>query len=751
MDYASGTVIAKWQWDMIYDPAIVNGVFDEDSQAMAVSDVIDQISKFDYVYIKKCNEIISGGEVNAITEVYKFIGKLGESYTVSSCFAPKFSDFISKSSTQFSIPKTEEFILRFSNKKLISICAPINSYPNFCSESESKILADNAFLEKISSEFEKCNCQIVNNFSSIQLTEAQTSTLEKLFSGQYIINDPAAGTRHNLKAVLFITDATTSDAKKEFVSNYKPLNGEQKIWLNKTANGWERLSSLSEGEIKFKSYQTNNGNLMYDDAKFLALMANQGLDVVAQNVYEKSDYCSNMVRSIRIPEYAWDDQNPEYNPLYLYAYKFIVSPISPVFSVFTLSISGGFYNLIPDKSSNAATTIKQFGDRKIDFAFQCGVWNGAVETVATVPDIIKLIAGSFSSKGRADFEETYKKLNTFVLYDEAGKQIDSGIWCAITTGVTQQLSTALRISEFIGEIGFTVALCTIDPAALEAAGAKTISGIIRAMKVCDNAMDIALKPLGYAVRFVRTGANKTVAQVWKGSKKLISYADKRFTFQARKLGSTVEETIDLAENNIKKISETPDGKTIVETTDGTKLEVVESVNGVRNLPSVIRQLTTKPLYKPLRTVWSSANKTTSIIGKWEGELKVLFTELSKTTDLNIYMLTGKFDHPGGFNMLSIEDWGTKVILDAKAKGISTGTKAFDDFIWESYNKPWLENAMLRGDDIVIWSDPYNLPIKTFKDGIGKTFFEREIEFIKNNSSKYGYDYSKGISFGTFSK
>ena len=34
MDYASGTVIAKWQWDMIYDPAIVNGVFDDEEEAM---------------------------------------------------------------------------------------------------------------------------------------------------------------------------------------------------------------------------------------------------------------------------------------------------------------------------------------------------------------------------------------------------------------------------------------------------------------------------------------------------------------------------------------------------------------------------------------------------------------------------------------------------------------------------------------------------------------------------------------------
>jgi hypothetical protein len=34
MDYHSGTHIAKWQWDQIYNPAILNAVFDRDEEAM---------------------------------------------------------------------------------------------------------------------------------------------------------------------------------------------------------------------------------------------------------------------------------------------------------------------------------------------------------------------------------------------------------------------------------------------------------------------------------------------------------------------------------------------------------------------------------------------------------------------------------------------------------------------------------------------------------------------------------------------
>lgn len=32
MDYRGGTHIAKWQWSQVYDPAILNGVFDSDEE-----------------------------------------------------------------------------------------------------------------------------------------------------------------------------------------------------------------------------------------------------------------------------------------------------------------------------------------------------------------------------------------------------------------------------------------------------------------------------------------------------------------------------------------------------------------------------------------------------------------------------------------------------------------------------------------------------------------------------------------------
>src|SRR5690606_35537198 len=118
----------------------------------------------------------------------------------------------------------------------------------------------------------------------------------------------------------------------------------------------------------------------------------------------------------------------------------------------------------------------------------------------------------------------------------------------------------------------------------------------------------------------------------------------------------------------------------------------------------------------------------------------VFEELGDT-DLNVYLLSGKLDNPGGFNMLSIDDY-SKLIEELSAKGIKQGTKAFDDYVWDNYNRQWLESALQRGDDVTLWSDPKNLLKTKYEDGIiGVSFYERELNFLKENAKRYKYDYN----------
>jgi TANFOR domain-containing protein len=175
-----------------------------------------------------------------------------------------------------------------------------------------------------------------------------------------------------------------------------------------------------------------------------------------------------------------------------------------------------------------------------------------------------------------------------------------------------------------------------------------------------------------------------------------------------------------------------------------------AIISTENLPSTVRQLISKPSYKPFRTIFSKKDKTTTFIGKWNevvsGEqkgLQTVFTELSES-DLNIYMQSGKLDHPSGFNMLSIDNLSLKQAeyVQKLNSGQISNLWSFDEYIWQVYNKPWLESALQRGDEIVIWSDPLNS-----RTG----FYKRELDFIESKASLYGYDYNSGINLGTFSK
>ena len=163
-----------------------------------------------------------------------------------------------------------------------------------------------------------------------------------------------------------------------------------------------------------------------------------------------------------------------------------------------------------------------------------------------------------------------------------------------------------------------------------------------------------------------------------------------------------------------------------------------------SLPSVIRVLKAKPNYLPDRlSITSKPGKTVTFIGKWFGELENVYKELSGE-DLNVYMLSGKFEHPGGFNILSIENFTSKLTEYSRKvnSNIIDKSLSFDDYIWETYNKPWLESALQRGDDIIIWSDP-------IKNRNG--YYMRELDFIEKNAEYYGYNYKLGIRNGVFEK
>jgi hypothetical protein len=86
---------------------------------------------------------------------------------------------------------------------------------------------------------------------------------------------------------------------------------------------------------------------------------------------------------------------------------------------------------------------------------------------------------------------------------------------------------------------------------------------------------------------------------------------------------------------------------------------------------------------------SNVNKTTTILGRWSSDMKFIKNEMD-ILDFNVGTSFGKvLENKGGFNFLNIPNELEEASYD----------------FFNQYNKPWLEVAIQRGDDIILATPP----------------------------------------------
>ncbi|EHR73196.1 hypothetical protein BurJ1DRAFT_4404 [Burkholderiales bacterium JOSHI_001] len=111
------------------------------------------------------------------------------------------------------------------------------------------------------------------------------------------------------------------------------------------------------------------------------------------------------------------------------------------------------------------------------------------------------------------------------------------------------------------------------------------------------------------------------------------------------------------------------------------------------------------------------DKTTTVLGRYEQDMQGIIEDqlkLPKGSDFG--------PKTGGFNVLNVEN------------DLAKASKNF----WEDFNKPFLDKAIARGDDILMVTDPLSRS-NLFKDSAGKvlTGFGEEVRYLLKNG--YVYD------------
>ena len=130
-------------------------------------------------------------------------------------------------------------------------------------------------------------------------------------------------------------------------------------------------------------------------------------------------------------------------------------------------------------------------------------------------------------------------------------------------------------------------------------------------------------------------------------------------------------------------------------------------------------LSFKPTWKSSRIIQTVEGKTTTLIGSYGSDMKYVLQELNYPKSTNFGPKSGEF------NLLNVPD---DIYVPAT--------------FWDDFNKPWLQAATNRGDDIIIMSNKLDNSL-LIKDG-AKTGFGKEIDFMEDLVSKGQYRYDDAL-------
>ncbi len=116
------------------------------------------------------------------------------------------------------------------------------------------------------------------------------------------------------------------------------------------------------------------------------------------------------------------------------------------------------------------------------------------------------------------------------------------------------------------------------------------------------------------------------------------------------------------------------------------------------------------------SITSTPGKTTTVLGRYKNDTKAIIGELGLPKSID-------FDgNPGGFNMLNTPD----------------DLYITPNQFWNEYNKPFLDKAIARGDEIFM-ATPINNKTMYVKNGSALTGYGREYYYLLG----HGYIYVDG--------
>jgi hypothetical protein len=178
----------------------------------------------------------------------------------------------------------------------------------------------------------------------------------------------------------------------------------------------------------------------------------------------------------------------------------------------------------------------------------------------------------------------------------------------------------------------------------------------------------------------------------------------------------------------RRLDVTLNGKLIGKFFRGNSLEIIDDVASLHGGNRILL----------------STNKTTTITGTLDDVNVVAKRGVNADNTFN-GITAANVENVGGINILRSPKWGQiknkYKSVNAKGETIYDWNKIADEF-WETVNKPWLDDAIARGDDFRLVSNPLDTKAIYVTDDLGnfvldvsgnkiKSIFGREIDYLKS--------------------
>ena len=249
------------------------------------------------------------------------------------------------------------------------------------------------------------------------------------------------------------------------------------------------IFTIKNGKVEFLRMETSD---KYGDklSHICELIKNEPWAAQAIILYEVADLLDKGIEYLKIPESVWGCTGKD--TLYKQVVAFLLE------SQISFSI--------------ADQMLGQRLSAESKFAFVCGLWNGTVEIVQSVPQLVKILTCVFHADCRESASSQWESFKNAVIEDESGHilchqdeyfcKAKQMISIALSDLVADNCKVAHTVGSIVGPIAVTCLGDVAAGGALIARLGKVGSGLkyaIKGLQLCDKITDIT-RPLAKGLK-----------------------------------------------------------------------------------------------------------------------------------------------------------------------------------------------------------------------------------------------------------